>query len=205
MKIGEKIKQIRKEKKISQEELADTLGIRQPNVVYFEKRGDSLTIQQCINIASALNVSLKELIFGGTDYLDEANKEKYDYLLAIKDNEIDYYRKENKRLKEENNLLFDEKEKLEFELIVYKFDEQIQDLKESIDVFNSLDENDVRNTKSLRKLLSNSIDDVEKYAIEYNRTYILDKIGKEIEIFRNHQKNIDPQKNKAQKKPTAKQ
>ena len=93
MNISEKIKEIRKEKRISQRELATRLGVNQSNIVYFEGRGNSLTVEQCISIATALEVSVKELIFGENETAQIAD---------IK--EIEDLRKENERYQQENEI-----------------------------------------------------------------------------------------------------
>ncbi len=95
MNISEKIKEIRKEKRISQRELATRLGVNQSNIVYFEGRGNSLTVEQCISIATALEVSIKSLLFDDIDYTDVPNNQELESAFAAKDKEIEDLRKEN--------------------------------------------------------------------------------------------------------------
>lgn len=62
MDISERIINIRESKKIKQSEIANYLGIDQPNYSRLEKRGDKLTIEQLKQIAGALGVELNELL-----------------------------------------------------------------------------------------------------------------------------------------------
>ena len=62
MDISERIINIRESKKIKQFEIANYLGIDQPNYSRLEKRGDKLTIEQLKQIAGALRVELNELL-----------------------------------------------------------------------------------------------------------------------------------------------
>jgi transcriptional regulator with XRE-family HTH domain len=64
MSLSETIKAIRKEKRISQVEVADLLGMEKANYHRLENRGEKLTIEQLEKIAEALGVSAKELLFG---------------------------------------------------------------------------------------------------------------------------------------------
>lgn len=62
IRLGKKIKKLRKEQKISQEELADKAGIHRTYMGKIE-RGESNPPMQTVNkIASALKVSLKDIL-----------------------------------------------------------------------------------------------------------------------------------------------
>ena len=61
MKIGERIKIIRKDKKISQSELANKMGISQQSISQFEK-SDNLKYDTLKRIAEALGISEKQFI-----------------------------------------------------------------------------------------------------------------------------------------------
>ena len=91
MEIGEKIKQLRTEKKLSQKELALRIGVTQTNIAYFETRGNAITLENIFKIATALEVSIKSLLFDGIDYTSVPNNED---LLIAKDKEIEDLRKE---------------------------------------------------------------------------------------------------------------
>ena len=82
MEIGEKIKQLRKDKNLSQKELADLLGIKPPSVAYFEGRGNTITIETALKIATALDVSIKSLLFDDIDYTDVPNSKAIEELKA---------------------------------------------------------------------------------------------------------------------------
>lgn len=64
MNISKNISSIRESKGIKQYQVAELLGIEPPNYSRLEKRGDKLTIEQLEKIATALGVSVKELLFG---------------------------------------------------------------------------------------------------------------------------------------------
>jgi len=60
-KFGEKLKSIRKEKKISQEKLAYAAGIEHSQVVRIEKAQINTSLSTVFAIAKGLNISPKEL------------------------------------------------------------------------------------------------------------------------------------------------
>ena len=101
MEIGEKIKKLRLEKKISQKELALKIGATQPNIAYFETRGNAITLENAFKIATALEVSIKSLLFDDIDYTDVPNSKEVENLLIAKDKEIENLRNEIERLKKE--------------------------------------------------------------------------------------------------------
>jgi transcriptional regulator with XRE-family HTH domain len=72
MDISKRIKQIREEKGFKQSEIADKIGVEQSNYARFEKRGKKLTIEQLEGIANALEVSVKEILFGGDNIGNES-------------------------------------------------------------------------------------------------------------------------------------
>jgi len=63
MDIISKIKEIRKEKGLKQYDIAEKLGVDRSNYGYLEKRGAKLTIEQLIQIAEALGVTIQEILF----------------------------------------------------------------------------------------------------------------------------------------------
>ncbi len=89
MEIGEKIKQLRTEKKMSQKELALKIGVTQTNVAYFESRGNAITLENIFKIATALEVSIKSLLFDDIDYTDVPISKEIENLLLAKNKEIE--------------------------------------------------------------------------------------------------------------------
>lgn len=67
--ISEKIKELRKAKKLSQEELAEKIGITQASYFQIEKGKTELSVERLFQIASVLDVS-------AFDLLDVVNQEK---------------------------------------------------------------------------------------------------------------------------------
>ena len=63
MNISKKIREIREEKGLKQYEIADKLGVERANYSYLEKRGKKLSIEQLEQIAEALGVTVKEILF----------------------------------------------------------------------------------------------------------------------------------------------
>lgn len=65
MDISERIKAIRKEKKITQSEIAERIGLKhQSNYARLENRGNKLSYEEIQKFASALGVSVQYLLFG---------------------------------------------------------------------------------------------------------------------------------------------
>jgi transcriptional regulator with XRE-family HTH domain len=62
MELSERITFLRESKGLKQYEIANALGIEPPNYSRLEKRGDKLSIEQIKAIATALGVSLNELL-----------------------------------------------------------------------------------------------------------------------------------------------
>lgn len=75
MSLSETIKAIRKEKRISQVEVADLLGMEKANYHRLENRGEKLTIEQLEKIAEALGVSIFVLL-GQNEEIDSLLSEK---------------------------------------------------------------------------------------------------------------------------------
>ena len=59
--LGKRIKELRKAKKLTQEELAEKIGIGTPNISYFETGKFSPAIDTLQKIAMALGVEIYEL------------------------------------------------------------------------------------------------------------------------------------------------
>lgn len=78
--IGERIKALRKQKKISQKDLAAKLGITS-NTLYRYEHGDiSISLEMLANIAEALDMSFLELV-GDT----KENRQAIESLAALKE------------------------------------------------------------------------------------------------------------------------
>ncbi|PVZ66769.1 helix-turn-helix domain-containing protein [Pelagibaculum spongiae] len=60
--FGEKVREVRKEKKISQELLAELAGIDRSYMGYIERGDQNITLTKLYQIASALEVSAKDLL-----------------------------------------------------------------------------------------------------------------------------------------------
>lgn len=65
MTVSDAIKAIRKQKDLTYAQVAEALGIEQPNYFRLEKRGDKLTIEQLRSIADALGVTIRDILFYG--------------------------------------------------------------------------------------------------------------------------------------------
>lgn len=62
MKLGNKIRQARKNAGLTQQELADKIGVTQAMVSYYEKDTKKPSVDVITKAASVLNVSLDELV-----------------------------------------------------------------------------------------------------------------------------------------------
>lgn len=61
-KFGERVRQLRKEKEISQEELADRAGLHRTYIGMIERAEKNITLINIEKIANALEVDLTELL-----------------------------------------------------------------------------------------------------------------------------------------------
>ena len=88
--LGKRIKELRTAKKMSQEKLAEKIGVEQRNISYIEK-GSVFPSQYLIKISEALEVSISELL----DYehhkfnITEMKEYIYKSLDVISDKEIE--------------------------------------------------------------------------------------------------------------------
>ena len=64
--IADRVKAYRMTKKISQEKMAELLGITSSNYVKMENAYQNLTVKHLINISKVLDISLDTLVFGKT-------------------------------------------------------------------------------------------------------------------------------------------
>ncbi len=83
--LGKRIRELRKAKKLTQEDLAEKVGIRTPNISYFETGKFSPAIETLPKLADALGVEIYELyMFNPLKPTDEIRNE---LISAINENE----------------------------------------------------------------------------------------------------------------------
>lgn len=127
MDIKDKIRQIRESKGFTQEDIADKLGVTRANYRYFENRGNKLTIEQLGNIASALGVSMADIL----GYNSESNNSQEVEQLRKRNEELEDRIEEFKdRIKDKNDKISDLKifiEKIK-DTLLYGMGEYIKDL-----------------------------------------------------------------------------
>ncbi|WP_299452949.1 helix-turn-helix transcriptional regulator [uncultured Microscilla sp.] len=61
--MSQRIKELRESKRLKQSDIADKLGLEQANYSRIERKGDKLTVKELKEIASAMGMELKELMF----------------------------------------------------------------------------------------------------------------------------------------------
>lgn len=74
--IGKRIQNYRKEKKITQEQLANMVELSIPQISYIENGKSGLSLESLVNIATALDASVDDILFG---YRVQSNDRLYDY------------------------------------------------------------------------------------------------------------------------------
>lgn len=77
MNFGDKIKEIRKKKGISQRQLGEKMGIKQQTVAQYEKAVEQPKLATVRKLAEALNVTLSELVVDWTTFTDEELKKDW--------------------------------------------------------------------------------------------------------------------------------
>jgi transcriptional regulator with XRE-family HTH domain len=60
--IGERLRELRRQRGVSQVDLAEALGTYQTSISAIERGARGLTVQQLVKLASALDVSLDEIV-----------------------------------------------------------------------------------------------------------------------------------------------
>ena len=79
--LGQKIREIRKARNLTQEQLAEKIDIGTPNISYFETGKFSPSIETLEKIAKALNVEVYELyMFQPQKSIDEIRTELINYI-----------------------------------------------------------------------------------------------------------------------------
>ena len=81
--ISKRIKEIRTTKKISQEKMAELLGMTFSNYTRIENAYQNITVKHLRNIAKILNVSADTLLFGEIDKMNGLNFKEYVELSKI--------------------------------------------------------------------------------------------------------------------------
>ena len=91
MSVGENIRRIRKEKSLTQKELAKMLDVSEPMVSQYEKK-ENLKLQTIRKIAHALDVSISDIVDDWSAFsIDEIQED------LINPQEREYYKELNKR------------------------------------------------------------------------------------------------------------
>jgi len=86
LQLGQRIKELRKAKNLTQEELAEKIGIGTPNISYFENGKFTPTLETMQKIANVLDVEIYELyMFKSQKSYSDIKKE---LLTAIDTSEI---------------------------------------------------------------------------------------------------------------------
>ena len=66
IKFGERVRELRKEKKLSQEELAHNAGLHRTYVGMIERAEKNITLVNIEKVANALGIELKDFFDNGT-------------------------------------------------------------------------------------------------------------------------------------------
>lgn len=122
MNIAKRIKDIREAKKMRQLDVAEKLGIEVSQYNRWEKRGDKLTLEQIKQIADALMVTAKEILYNEEDTSNQSEAERLKAKLEALESSLSDKKQENAFLKMQVNRLIDvlEKDTTKQELEEYK-------------------------------------------------------------------------------------
>lgn len=107
MTIGERIKEIREEVGLTQEELGNRLGVTGVTIMRYEKGTRQPRIEQLEAIAEALDVSVTSLLFGSTPSTEDSDIIVVDTTQTKEDLELDEIRKKI----EKGTATYEEKER----------------------------------------------------------------------------------------------
>ena len=80
--IGNRIREIRKSKNLTQTKLAEISGVEPSNISHIERAATKLSLPTLINIANALEVTLDELVYGNIAKSSHISIKLIDDLLA---------------------------------------------------------------------------------------------------------------------------
>lgn len=78
--IGERIRKIRKEQKLTQEDVANEIHISRGQIINIEKAKRGLSLETLVNICNALNCTPNDLFNKYIDKIKTAKKSTYSYL-----------------------------------------------------------------------------------------------------------------------------
>ena len=95
MSISKKIKEIREDKGLKQYEIAEKLGVERTFYTRLEKRGDKLSIEQLKQIAGALGVTIKDILFDEESTPNERELEFAEREIALLKREVALLKKIN--------------------------------------------------------------------------------------------------------------
>ena len=80
--IGERIREIRTKKKLTQAALAEMSGVEPSNISHIERAATKLSLPTLVNIANALDVSLDELVYNNLKKSTHVSASIIDELLS---------------------------------------------------------------------------------------------------------------------------
>ena len=78
--IGKRIQQLRRDKKITQEQLAESVNLSTVQISYIENGRSRLSLDSLVNIATVLNASTDEILFG---HIRTETKHRLDECLSL--------------------------------------------------------------------------------------------------------------------------
>ena len=80
--IGSRIRGIRKNKKMTQEKLAELSGVEPSNISHIERAATKLSLPTLVSIANALDVTLDEIVYDNLNRSSHVSVKLIDDLLA---------------------------------------------------------------------------------------------------------------------------
>ena len=111
--IGDRIREIRKNHKISQSELAKQLGVTTASVLSWEKGQKKISIDHLYKLANLYDIDLNLLILGEEQKKGKIKKVEYETLSQEQKMEIEDLRIKYQKLLEEHIELYSEFRKIE--------------------------------------------------------------------------------------------
>ena len=85
--FGERLKEFRSERKMSQTELADLVGLRYSHISRYENGGSKPSAEMLMKLSKALNTSIDFLLFGKEENVATADFEDKELLVMFKKSE----------------------------------------------------------------------------------------------------------------------
>ena len=80
--IGKRIKELRKNKGVTQAQLAEMSGVEPSNISHIERAATKLSLQTLVSIANALDVTLDEIVYNNLNKSTHVSIKLIDELLA---------------------------------------------------------------------------------------------------------------------------